>query len=227
MAAYVSVSFEKDQLVTSEQVRVIARSRDDGGVPPDPSTSYFPTVPNDLAEFVVITYVNSTTGDTFERIADLSDITTLSSLALDTFQDVNADFVAGGVQPLDTIELTLSDAELWTSNNYPSGNPFVFSVASVVSATELTVSLPFPAFANSLTWSIPARGLTGTIGTTLRNGSPSNGTTFKDSRYNMYFTDAVAAENFVIASKADLTSLVNESVGATLIDETVTIGSTI
>ncbi len=227
MAAYISVVFEKDRLSTSEQVRVIVRNRDDGSVPPLPSPTYFPTEPDDLRAFIVGQFINSVNGDMFTRIAALADISGVTIRELDTFQDLSANFTGAGVVPGDLLAITLPDPQLWTSDEYTDTNPHIFQVSSVLSATKLVINRPFPAFATGLAWAISARSISGTTGTTLRNGSPADGSFFRAHRYNRLYSTAVTAENSVTAMKADITALTNETVGSTLTTETVTIGSTI
>jgi len=222
MASFVSARFEKDELLVTDQVRIIVRNLDQGNVPPQPSTSYFPTDPDTLQPFVVLDFISRVTGETFVRVASLSDLDTLTNLALNVFEDTAADFVTAGVVAGDNLEITLPAAEVWTSEEYPGANPFTFAVSTVISATQLEVSLPFPAFQNALSWGIPARSLTGTTGVTIRNTDPADSTTLLDRRFNRYFTNAVAATNFVTATKADLTALANESVGAGLVSESFT-----
>jgi hypothetical protein len=222
MASFVSARFEKDELPITDQVRIILRNLDQGNVPPQPSTSYFPTDPDELQPFVVSEFVSRVTGENFVRIADLSDLDTLTVLVLNTLEDMTTDFIAAGVIASDLIEITLVEPEIWTSEEYPGTNPFVFSVSAVLSATQIEVALPFPAFGNALNWDIPARSLNGTAGVTLRSTVPPDSTTFLERRFNRYFIDAVAATNFVTATKADLDALANESVGAGLVSESYT-----
>ena len=227
MSVFVSYVFEKDQLTTAPTLRVITRNRDDGGVPPSPTTSYFPTLPNELREFLVLKYLDDNLGETYERIATLSDITGYPVLQLNTFEDTTTNFSTAGVGFADILEVSLLDPEPWVSSEYPSGNPFQFSVLSVVSATKILLATPFPVFAKDLTWSIPLRGISGIQGITRRTGSPAPGTTFRAGRYNRRFLTAVDGENYVVAAKAAILSLVNESMGSTLIDETGTVSSTL
>jgi len=227
MASYISVVFEKAQLVTSEQVRVIVRNRDDGNVPPNPSTSYYPTYPDDLQPFIVGLFINSVTGESFARIATVADLAGITIRTLDTLVDTGVDFVAAGVAIGDLIEVTLPDSELWTSDEYPDINPHIFQVATIVNSTTITVTRPFPAHANSLNWAIPARSLIGAAGVTLRNGLPANGTEFLTTRFNRLYPTVVEAETSVVAMKADIGALMNENAGASLVSETVTIGSTL
>lgn len=222
MASFVSARFEKDELPITELVRIILRNIDQGNVPPQPSTSYFPTDPDELQPFVVSEFVSRVTGENFVRVVDLSDLDTLTVLTLNTLEDTTTDFVAAGVIASDQIEITLVEPEIWTSEEYPGTNPFTFTISAVLSATQLEVSLPFPAFSSVLSWNIPSRSLTGTAGVTIRNTDPPDSTTFLERRFNRYFTDAVAATNFVTVTKADLVALANESIGAGLVSESFT-----
>lgn len=222
MASFISARFEKDELPITDQVRIILRNIDQGNVPPQPSTSFFPTDPDSLRPFVVGEFISRVTGENFVRVVDLSDLDTLTTLTLIRFEDTTTDLVAAGVLAGDNLEVTLTAPEIWTSEEYPGTNPFTFTVASVISATQLQVSLAFPAFGNGLTWSIPARSISGSVGVTIRDTDPPDSSIFLDQRFNRYFTDAVAATNFVTATKADLVALANESVGAGLVNESFT-----
>lgn len=227
MSAYISATFEKTLLPATSQVRVILRNRDDGGVPPSPSVSYFPTNPDDLKYNIVGQFLSRTQGESFIAIATLADLTNVSRpvRALDTLEDLATDFVTAGVDHNDLLTVTLSDVEPWNSDVY-SGNPFQFTVQSVTT-TRITVTPPFPAFANTLSWAIPARSLSGIAGVTIRNGNPGNTLFFRDSRFQRYYSTALEAETSVIAMKASLTSLATATVGATLTTEVVTLSSTI
>lgn len=227
MSVHLSYTFEKDELPTSPAVRVITRNRDDGDVPPSPGPSYFPTFPDDLREFLVVQYLGDSLGESFVRIATLADLTTYTTRSLDTFEDATADFVGDGVLPGDVLDISILDPNSWTSDEYPSSNPFQFSVLSVISATQLQVAVPFPAFATNLTWAITARSISGTLGKTRRNGSPVVSSIYRDSRFNRRFLTAVDAENYVAAAKADIASLVNDSMSANLVDETATTSATV
>jgi len=227
MSVFVSYVFEKDQLTVAPTLRVITRNRDDGGVPPSPSVSYFPTLPNELREFLVLQYLDDVLGETYVRVATLSDISTYTVRALDTFEDSTANFSGAGVGFGDILEISVVNPETWTSSEYPSSNPFQFSVLGVISPTKIQIATPFPVFAANLTWSIPLRSISGIQGITRRNGSPSPGTIFRDGRHNRRFLTAVDGENYVVSAKAALLSLVNESMGSTLVDETGTVGSTL
>lgn len=227
MSAYISVVFEKARLVTSGQVRVIVRNRDDGSVPPLPNVSYYPTHPNDLQDFIVGQYLNNVSGDAFARIATLTDISTLTVRPLNVFRDLSVDFLAASVAAGDLLQVQLIDPELWTSVEYTDTNPHIFQIQSVINATTITLTKPFPAYLYGASWSIPARNLTSATGFTQREGLPSNGTYFLDSRYNRLYSNVVDSENSVIAMKADILALTDESAGAGLTTEVITVSSSI
>jgi len=222
MTAFVSATFEKTPLPTSGRVRVIVRYLDQGPVPPQPSPAYFPTQPDDLNVFGVVEYVNDVTGERWVRVATLADITGLTQLPLDTFESALGNFIVAGVLPGDVLELTVVEPAQWTSGEYPGTNPFSFVITGVLSATQLTVTPALPGFLSAINWSIPARTINNNDGITHRSGSPAGPVTFRDSRFNAYFPDAVAAENFVAATKAALDALSNESTGSTLVNENYT-----
>lgn len=226
MAAFISARFEKTLLPVSDQVRVIVRSLDQGDVPPLPSATYFPTQPTAFRDFIVGEYVNDVVGERFARIASLADTTTLSVLSLNTFEAALGNFVVAGVAAGDILEVQLPDATVWTSEEYPTASPFQFLIASVVSATRLTVSQPFPSFLANATWSIPARSINNTDGVTHRSGSPAGPVEFLDQRFNSYFLNALDAENFVIATKASMETLTNAGTGDALVSESFTAGPT-
>lgn len=221
MAGYISARFEKDLLPTSNQVRVIVRNLDEGPVPPLPTAAYFPTDPDELRGFLVLEYVSDIFGENYVRVATLSDITTYTTLSLDTFEDATTDFVSAAVAPGDVLTVVQPDPELWNSEEYPSLT-YEFAVDTVLSATQITLTKPLPAFAASLNWTITARSLSGTEGVTRRNGSPAPGTVFRDVRFNRYVANALTANDYVTAVKAGMDTLSNEVTGAGLVDETYT-----
>jgi hypothetical protein len=243
MASYISAVFEKTHLVTADQVRVIVRNRDDGDGAPNPSASYYPTVPDDLRGFIVGNYLNDMQGESFQRVATLADVSggsPLPLLSLDFFQDTNATFLAGPnpVQVNDIVTITLSNAadiERWQSDEYNSGNPFKFRVKTVASTTLLQFDRPLPSFKTNLTWSISERGKSGTTGATRRVVVTTPGPVytvispglFRDTRFNRYFTSAVTAENAVATMKTDMKVLATADTGASLTTEIVSIGSSI
>jgi hypothetical protein len=149
----------------------------------------------------------------------------LNVLTLNTLVDTGTDFVAAGVLAGDVLEVFPFPTEIWTSNDYPT-SVFQFEVSSVVGPTELTVSKPFPAFINSLNWEISARSASGTAGVTHRTGSPAGPIELLDRRFNSYFTDIVAAENFVTARKADLQALADAQTSSDFTDESFTASPT-
>jgi hypothetical protein len=222
MSAYVSVTFEKTALSTSGRVRVIVRYLDQGPVPPAPTATYFPTQPDELNVFGIAEYVNDVSGERWVRVATLADIGSITELPLNTFESATADFVTAGVAAGDVLELTITEPEQWTSIEYPGTNPFSFVVTSVVSATQLTVTPNLPGFLADINWSIPTRTINNNDGVARREGSPAGPVNVRDRRFNAYFPDAVAAENFVSATKAQLDALANEGTGAGLVNENYT-----
>lgn len=225
MAAYISASFEKTLLTTSEQVRVIVKNRDDGDVPPAPSALFFPTDPSALQSFIVANYSGS--AETYVGISTVAQLTSVTARALDTIEDTTVgNFTGAGVIAGDVIKITIPDPQLWTSNEYPGTNPFSFTIDAVVSATEVRLTRPMPAFYNGFTWTIDRLSLTKYAGKTLRNGSPTPGY-FRDSRFNRLFETVIDAENAVIAMKADMLTLANDSAGANLTNEVITVSSTV
>jgi hypothetical protein len=224
MGAYLSASFEKTVLTTSGQVRVIVKNRDDGDVPPAPSTNFFPTDPGDMQSFIVANYSGS--AETYISVATVAELSSITARALDTVEDTTVDFVAAAVIAGDVIKITVADPQPWTSNEYPGTNPFSFTVDAILSTTKVRLTRPMPAFYNGFTWTIERVSLTGYAGKTLRNGSPSPGL-FRDSRFNRLFDNAIEAENAVTAMKADMLTLTNEAAGAGLTNETVTVSSTV
>jgi len=222
MASYVSAYFEKTALPASGRARVIVRQLDDGTVPPQPSPTYFPTSPNELNTFSVVEYVNDVVGERYVRVATLTDISVITALPLDTFESPSANFIGAAVVPGDILEVILAEPAAWTSDEYPTGNPFSFVVTAVISATRLQVTPSFPGFAANLVWSIPARGVSSVDGVTHRQGTPPGPVLVRDTRFNSYWPDAVTADSFVAATKAQLDSLARESNGAGLVSEKYT-----
>lgn len=226
MSAYVSAVFEKTLLTTSAQVRVVIRNRDDGSAPPPPTALYFPTDPNDLREFILAQYISDVGGEVFTRVMTLSDLSTYPILALDTVEDLTANFnTFPAVTIGDTIAITIDDPQYWTSAEYTETNPFTFTVANVLSNTQLQLNRPLPAFYNGFSWTIATGSRAGYAGVTRRNGSPNAGSYFRTDRYNYVKDTVVEVDNAVVAIKAQIQSLVNASAGANLADETVTVSS--
>ena len=222
MTAYVSAAFENAFLPASGRVRVVVRNLDQGNVPPSPSSSYFPTQPQSLQNFVVGEYVNDAVGERWSNVATLSDITTKTIRRLDTLESPTGNFLVAGVAVGDVINVVVPEPAAWTSSEYPSSNPFQFSVLAVISATQLQVSPAFPAFLNGFNFSIPTRSLNRNDGVTRRNGSPAGPALFLDSRFNVYYENSVDAVNFVAAVKAGLDALAGNSTATTLVDENYT-----
>ena len=222
MAAYVSAAFENAFLPASGRVRVVVRNLDQGDVPPSPSPAYFPTQPSSLRTFIVCEYINDVVGERWSNVATLSDITTKTVRQLDILESASANFVAAGVAVGDVINVVIPEPAAWTSAEYPTTNPFQFSVLNVISATQVQVTPPFPAFLNGFNWAIPARTLNKTDGITRRNGSPPGPATFLDSRFNCYFDNAVDATNFITATKAGMDALAGTSTASTLVNQNYT-----
>ena len=232
MPAYVSARFEKTSLISTNQTRVIVRSIDQGDVPPSPSATYFPTAPDDYSTFIVAEWAGDSLGETFLNAADLNEITTLDYLPLNQIEDTSVDFAT--MLPLlsgaiDVIEIYLDDPTLWTSEEYPGSN-FVFLIDSVIDVNNLKLAEELPAFSTALSWEV--RRTVGFVTTVMGQGStgitrrfgmpliPSQ--TFLEKRFNAYFDSAVAAENFVEATKAQMVTLANEHMNATVVSENYT-----
>jgi len=225
VTAYVSATFEKTNLPDSGRVRIIARYLDQGPVPPPPSPTYFPTIPSELRVFAIAEYVNDSVGERWVRVATLADISGISSITerkLTTFESALGNFVASGVLPGDVLELIIPEPAQWTSIEYPGTNPFSFVITAVLSPTQLTITPPLPSFRSNINWSIPARTINNNDGVARRDGSPTGPVLVRDSRFDAYFPDAVAAENFVAATKAGLDALANTSTGSELVNENYT-----
>lgn len=222
MAAYVSAAFEKSFLPSSGRIRIVVRNLDQGDVPPSPSATYFPTQPAALRKFIVVDYISDTIGERWNRVATVADINTLTPRSLNVLEAASGNFIASGVLSGDIVEITLSEPAAWTSAEYPTTNPFQFTVVSVLSATQIQVSPDLPAFLTNMNWSIPARSINNTDGITRRAGSPPGPASFLDVRFNNYFTDVVTADNFVIATKADMDALAAASSATALTSENYT-----
>src|SRR3972149_7026471 len=127
MSSYISASFEKDYLLTSDLVRVIVRNRDDGLVPPVPSATHYPTHPDTLRTFIVVKFISDFVGEEFTRVAALADLAALSVLPLTTFEDAATNFVVAGVVAGDILRVLVTPTEVWTSDEYPAAT-FDFEV---------------------------------------------------------------------------------------------------
>jgi len=219
MTAYISAKFEKDVLPVSNTVRVITRNIDNGDVPPNPSAVYFPTFPDDFQPFIRAQYHNDVTGESVDQAAELSDFISLFYSPLNIFEDSTASL--GPVLVGDTLTITLSPTELWTSQEYPSVT-FVFTVDALISATQVFIAEQFPGFQLNMTWAI-SRGISpivsGVVGATRRFGVTAPGQKFLERRFNSYFLSAIEAENFIEATKAEMVALANEDVGVTVIED--------
>lgn len=229
MSAYISAVFEKDRLIAAGKIRVVTRNRDDGVVPPTPGPTYFPTHPNNMQYFIVGNYNGST--EAYVGISTLAQLTSITARALDYMEDTSVNFTLPfpGVQVNDIVYVSITDSQYWTSAEYPGTNPFQFAVKTVApggNVNRLELHAPFPAFYNGFSWTIPTRNLLGYTGKTLRQGAPGVGN-FRDRRFNRVFNDVAEAENEVITMKAYMLALTNEVAGANLVDETVTVSSSV
>lgn len=216
MASFVSAQFEIDDLSGAEPntYRVITKALDQGNVPPSPSSSYFPTQPDDHVNFVVVEFLGDTLGENFDRVANLSDIESLDVRPLDTFEvDSGIDLQAEGVEENHILRVYKKPEELWTSGEYP-GTEFNFIISSV-DTSHVTLFTSIPAHDFGLSWDIRNSSgdilTSGSEGITRRNGIPAASSTFLDSRFNAYFTDVSAALNHRASVKAGLDALANES----------------
>lgn len=219
--SYVSVYFEKTDLYTEiGQQRCIVRNLDDGPVPPTPSPSYFPTEPDSLRACMLIEYVNATLGERFLRIAALSDIDIISVNRLIDFVATGVDFTS--VLPGDLLYVQIPHPAEWTSEEYPSST-FAFEVAAVMSPTRLRVVTPFPSFKTGLSWSVPARSLSGTYtGATQREVQPSPGQWLRDTRFNILWPSVPQLDAFVASTKAQLDELGQSATSTNLVSERYT-----
>lgn len=226
MTAYISARFEKDTLPSGLTVRVITRNIDQGAVPPSPTATYFPTHPDEYQTFIVGSYIDETQGEEFVRVAVLADLTAEVYRPLQVFSETGA-FLS--VLADDQLEINpIPTDDRWISEEYPSST-FVSTITSVTDDSNVVLATELPAFALNLTWTItrPSTGATiatGTAGATRREGVvPGGGTQdFLEKRFNSYFTTAVAAENFVVSVKTNMTALSNEALGESLTTEQFT-----
>lgn len=231
MTAYISAKFEKDTL--AEGARIITRNIDQGPVPPSPSATYYPTHTDEYQAFIVAEYVDDTQGERFDKVATVSDLSGLTYTPMEIFNDTAAAF--GSVLVGDILEITSAPAERWVSEEYPSST-FVATVVtwSGQDASNIKLDKELPAFQTGLIWNITRFGVPGTIatgiaGVTRREGiTPGGGIQpFLEKRFNSFFLSAVEAENFVQATKAEMTALSNEVLGDTLVNEQFTAEPTI
>lgn len=233
MPTFISATFEKDDLPVAEKTRIIVRNVDQGGVPPAPSATYFPTQPDDFCPFIVGEYVSDTVGENFNRVATLSDLSTYEYSRMNLFRDNDGGLAS--VLSGDILYVAPSPPELWISDEYPStytlsgvGQTLVNTVLTPVDALHVTVAKEFPSFLSTgFTWRI-YRGTTliaSGVNATLRRENITYGVgtqLFLEKRFNAYFDSPVAAENFVISTKAAMIALANEGVAAELADENFT-----
>lgn len=224
VASYVSARFEKADLYSLlGSHRCIVRNRDDGNVPPTPSSTYYPTAPDTLRDFLVLEYVNDVIGERFVRVATTADFVGLSPQQLTHFEVLGADFVAAGVLPGDVLTITLGVSQEWTSEEYAG---LTFIVDTVVDPEHLSVLVPFPSFKTTLTWAI-TRGATpiasGTAnGTTRRAGMPAPLDQFLDRRFNRLFASVPELDTYVEAVKAGMDALAASSTSSAFTNENYT-----
>jgi len=220
-ASYVSVYFENADLYTQlGRQRCIVRNIDDGGVPPVPAPNYFPTDPDTLRGCITAEYVDDMVGERFVRIATVPDLGAYAVLPLNTFESLGAGF--GVVIPGDLLTVTIPNSVEWTSEEYPS-TTFTFTVISVLSGDQVTISGVFPSFKSSVSWAIPARGLSGILnGVTRREGSPTPGTVFRDYRFNTLWASVPQRDAFVAACEAQLDALGQSSTSAAAVSKRYT-----
>lgn len=216
VASYVSARFENTEIPALGRVRCIVRNLDDGAVPPVPGPTYFPTSPDELRAMLVVEYVNDTLGERLARIATLADLTTygFTPVPLTRFGITGADFIAAGVTSGDTLEVTIPEPTEWLSEEYPS-TPFQFGVSTVISATELELSRPFPSFKTNVSWNVLGRVSGSLTGRTRRPGKVP-GDLFLESRFNLLFNDVASLDAFTAAARASLDGLASSSTSSTL-----------
>lgn len=201
-ANYVSVTFEtRYQSPPTDAYRCIVRNRDDGPVPPTPSSTYYPTHSSVLRDFLVFEHVNDVIGERFVGVAGVSDIDTLSAQKLLRFTDPGVDFVAAGVVAGDLLQIHMAQPEVWSSAEYPDAG-LRFMVASVIDATTIEMTTPFPAWRRNLSWSIASRGLSrASTGRTVREGAPVALDRYLDRRYQTWFGSQPDLDAFVASVK--------------------------
>lgn len=197
-----------------------------------PTAVYFPTDPDNLRNFIVAEWVDDTLGEQFLNVATLLNLTAYTYRPLLQLED-SVGF--GTTQAGDLLEIFLDDPALWTSEEYPGSN-FVFVVDSVIDVNNIVLTTEIPSFLKDCSWEV--RRLIGFVYVVITQGS--NGITrrpgvnygsppqqFLEKRFNAYFTSAVDAQNFVEATKAYMTGLANELLGATIVDENYTASPTV
>jgi hypothetical protein len=232
MPVHISSRFESNTLPVSGFTRVITRNRDDGGVPPNPSSTYYPTNPDAYREFIVAEWAGDLVGESFVRAASfsLNDFGLLTYSPMNQFEDMSGNFASAQVN--DILEILLPDTTLWTSEEYPASN-FIFTVTGLVDANNVLVSPEIPAFRTGLTWElrrVTPPSLTevvitqGILGIPRRPGVTVPLTKFREKRFNSYFTSAVDAVNFVSATKIEMQLLTDELLNAEITIEDFTAG---
>lgn len=232
MPVHISARFEQNNLPISGFTRTIIRNRDDGAVPPQPSSTYYPTHTDDFREFIVAEYINDFVGEAFVRAASfsLNDFGLLTYSPLNQFEDLSGAFAAAQVN--DILEIILTDTTLWTSQEYPASN-FIFTVTGLVDANNVLVSPEIPAFRTGLTWElrrVTPPSLTeaviaqGTLGIPRRPGVTVPLTKFREKRLNIYSASAITAVNLVKSTKIEMELLTEELLAAEITVEDYTAG---
>lgn len=215
---YVSSTFETlYQVPPVDAYRCIVRNRSDGPVPPVPSDTYFPTTSVLFRDFMVFEHVSDVLGERLVGVLSAADVDTIYPQKLTRFTDTTVDFVAANVQAGDLLQIYMQTPEVWTSLEYPDA-ALRFPIATVIDATTLEMSVPFPSWRKGLSWTIAARGLTrASTGRTLREGSPAPLDRYRDRRYQAWFGSLPDMETFIAATKTglDLLSLEVSQLAAT------------
>lgn len=239
MPVYISARFEKKTLPVSDTTRIITRNLDQGAVPPTPNANYFPTDPNDYREFIVAQWSGDFVGgESFVRVADqsLDDFNNIPYRPMNKFSDAFTNFTIVAsplpVQVNDILEIYPVDTTLWgDSQEYP-GSSFRFTITSVLDSTNLLVTPEIPSFITGLSWTIKrvtppsvleVAILSGSSGIPRRDGLIIPGF-FREKRFNSYFTTAIAASNFVSATKIAMQILTDALLALEISTEDYTAG---
>jgi len=203
-ANYVSATFETlYQAPPVDAYRCIVRSRDDGPAPPAPTSTYFPTEPNGLRDFLLFEHVNDTVGERLVGVATPGDFDLYEPKRLTRFTDPTVNFITAGVQAGDLLQIYMANPEVWASTEYPDAG-LRFAIASV-STHVLELTVPLPAWRRNLSWGIPARGLTRAgSGRTVREGSPAPLDRYLDRRYQGWFASQPDLDTFIAATKTGM-----------------------
>ena len=242
MPIYISARFEKKSLPVSDLTRVVVRNLDQGSVPPTPDANYFPTSPDAYREFIVAQWSGDFVGgESFVRVADqsLDDFNLIPYRPMNKFSDAFANFTIVAsplpVQVNDILEIYPVDTTLWgDSQEYP-GSSFRFTVTAVgglLGSTNILVTPEIPSFLTGLSWTIkrvtPPSVIevsitSGSAGIPRRDGLVAPGF-FREKRFNSYFTTAIAASNFVSATKIAMQILTDALLALEISTEDYTAG---